>query len=193
MRRKERIPKIMRLLKSKHIFYSFTETDSDYFTYYDFSKKYEELFLYWVENPDLRCGQMLINKGIIPNNKSVWEREDDQWFVKHGCIEPEDIYLWGTYGIDGKQIFQDWYSEKPVLGVPLTDVEKWTYPDLVGEPDHEIYAIRREWWKQRMPKPEYKFIADLEPDHIEKILEIEKVAYRPTFNKVLKRKRQEQI
>ena len=40
---------------------------------------------YWKLYPDQRCGQMLINLGLCPDNNAIWNLEDDE--IEKALIE----------------------------------------------------------------------------------------------------------
>lgn len=51
---------------------------------------------YWLQYPDLRISQVLINTGIIPNFPGVWYyEEDEEVLINSGCAEARDIMFWG--------------------------------------------------------------------------------------------------
>ncbi len=49
----------------------------------------------WLDNPDLRLGQLLINEGFAPDLGSLWNVEEDSWLVENDYCNIEDIKFWG--------------------------------------------------------------------------------------------------
>jgi hypothetical protein len=63
------------------------------------------IYDFWIENPDLRVFQVLINLGVIANSwtyGSIYYEEDWVLLDKQG-INPRDFLLWGTLGKDKKE------------------------------------------------------------------------------------------
>ena len=57
---------------------------------------------FWLNNPDLRLTQVLVNLGIIPNIPGHWYyTEEVEWLIDRNIVEPRDILFWGTYGKSG--------------------------------------------------------------------------------------------
>jgi len=50
---------------------------------------------YWLENPDLRFSQVLINLGIIPNIPGVWYYIEEDEILEQLGIESREYLLWG--------------------------------------------------------------------------------------------------
>lgn len=70
---------------------------------------------YWLNNPDLRLTQVLINLDLIENiNGFKYYIEEVDYLIENGFVKPEDIYLWGTYGKDGNQ---------PLKYIPISKME----------------------------------------------------------------------
>lgn len=49
----------------------------------------------WLENPDLRFGQLLINMDYNIDRHS-WNYEEDNWLTKNKWLKIEDIKFWGS-------------------------------------------------------------------------------------------------
>jgi hypothetical protein len=59
---------------------------------------------YWVENPDQRLTQVLVNMGIIENVSGTWYyMEETEYMITSHTLKPEEILFWGSYGKDGQQ------------------------------------------------------------------------------------------
>jgi hypothetical protein len=55
---------------------------------------YNNLLLYWKENPDQRIGQVLINLGLIPDNLKIWMDEESDILLDQE-LSPEEVLFWG--------------------------------------------------------------------------------------------------
>jgi len=52
--------------------------------------------IFWIENPDWRFSQILINSGLLPNYQGFWYYiEDEDVLIELGC-KPREIYFWGV-------------------------------------------------------------------------------------------------
>lgn len=60
----------------------------------------DKIRTYWLDFPDLRLVQVLINLNIIWNG--TYHVEETDYLIDKAYIKPEDILFWGTYGKDGK-------------------------------------------------------------------------------------------
>lgn len=115
MRKKERIPVVLEFFKNNEkAFNEFTLTEKNF---HDFINKFSDIEEKWLEYPDLRFGQLLINMGIIPDNSSL-HKEEDQWLINHNYINIEDIMTWTSYfNKEGEKLKQS----KTVFLKDLTD------------------------------------------------------------------------
>lgn len=50
----------------------------------------------WLYNPNLRLGQLLINEGYLPYYIKLNLCEEDDWLIKNGYCNIEDIKFWGN-------------------------------------------------------------------------------------------------
>ena len=95
--------------------------------------------------------------------------------------------LWGVRGLDAKEKYQEWMNTKPKLNDPLDFVEKTIYHyDKLK--NYEVYARRYYTFLQREPKVGYKFLNELDSNHISAILETQtqiSPTLRQTFQKIL--------
>ena len=192
MRNKKRIPVVMRIFKYNSIaFYNFLAIGDDLIAIKyrsRFIDAFEDIFYEWMEEPDQRFGQLLINMGVIPDLLGVWDIEESDWLVKNKYVQPEDIYTWGTFGIEGEDKMLKWASEKPKFNAPLDSIELMVYPEAKKWKNYELYAWRWRNWADRKPKPEYRFIKNLDTGHIENILAIKNIGHKDVFEKVLKQR-----
>ena len=53
---------------------------------------YKPFLHYWLENPDQRFGQVLINLNLIPDKLKIWHDEEDAILLSQG-IDPRDFIL----------------------------------------------------------------------------------------------------
>jgi len=54
----------------------------------------------WVEHPDERFGQLLINAGLLEDSITSWNAEISDYPMPHEVMR--EIQTWGTYGKLGK-------------------------------------------------------------------------------------------
>jgi hypothetical protein len=68
--------------------------------------KGKEIEEFWMENPDLRLTQVLVNLDIIPNIAGFWYyTEETDYVVEKGWCEFEDIHFWGVnFTKDGERL-----------------------------------------------------------------------------------------
>lgn len=58
----------------------------------------------WLESPDLRFGQLLINKGLIADDMRTWGAEISDYPIPHEAMR--EIQTWGTLGKDREEGFE---------------------------------------------------------------------------------------
>lgn len=196
MRQAARVPKIMKFFKNnKKAFNEFHNIKKGNY-HKMFLDNYEEIFYKWMKYPDQRFGQLLINEGIVPDNNN-WSREETTFLIQNNYFKPESLVLWGVRGKQEEvdKVYKEWYESKPIFETPITTVESWLYPSLQTMSDLDIYAWRYNKWLDSQPKPTYKFICDLETEHISAILSTQNQIsdyYRKIFENVLKQRDNEQ-
>ena len=105
MRNSKRIPICLKLLFQNKILYHFLGTDTS-----GWAKKLHEnwdlIEKEWLKSPDQRFGQLLSNLGLVPKDIKdyIWNIEEDDWLIKNGYCNIEDIKFWGiNYYKNGKQ------------------------------------------------------------------------------------------
>jgi len=60
---------------------------------------------FWLEYPDLRLGQLLINDGYLDDTQFAWNVEEIDWMIKTGQLDFEDICFWGkNFDKDGNKL-----------------------------------------------------------------------------------------
>ena len=65
----------------------------------------------WLDSPDQRFGQLLINLGLVEDDLWTWTREISDYPIPHEYIR--EIQTWGTYGsIMDKHCFRDFRRVK---------------------------------------------------------------------------------
>ncbi len=63
-----------------------------------------ELYKYWIENPDQRIGQVLINLGIVPDNTKIWNDEEAEILMSQGLPIEECVYWISHLDKDNKPL-----------------------------------------------------------------------------------------
>jgi len=62
-------------------------------------EKTNEIRNYWLENPDQRLTQVLVNIGIVSNLEGAWYYiEETAYILEKKILKPEQILFWGSYG-----------------------------------------------------------------------------------------------
>ena len=77
----------------KYIFKLPRPIDATYVKYV-FDKNKKEVREYWLENPDLRFSQVLVNLNIIPNIPGYWHHLEDEEILIRLDYSPEKVYFW---------------------------------------------------------------------------------------------------
>ena len=106
MRNKNRIQIVLDLMLNKEILLHFLNTSSQKLID-DLYNNWEEIKEEWLKYPDCRLGQLLVNLNLIPSKNIehiIWNIEEDDWLIKNGYCNIEDIKFWGVnYYKNGKQ------------------------------------------------------------------------------------------
>ena len=105
MRQKLRIQIVLDLMLNKETLLSFLNTSSQKIID-DIYNSWEVITLEWKSCPDYRFGQLLGNLDIISKDIEdyIWNIEEDDWLIKNGYCNIEDIKFWGVnYYKNGKQ------------------------------------------------------------------------------------------
>jgi len=106
MRLKERIPIVLEQFRKPEVRMAFYEDcnqsnlrskilfcGSEFLTYFE----EEEIEKFWLNHPDLRLTQVLLYFNIFENKIGFWfHKEETEWLIEKGFIEPRDIYFWGV-------------------------------------------------------------------------------------------------
>ena len=106
MRNSNRILICSKLLFQNKILYNFLGTNTP-----GWAKKLHEnwelIEKEWLKSPDQRFGQLLSNLGLVSKEieNYIWNiEEEDDWLIKNGYCNIEDIKFWGVnYYKNGKQ------------------------------------------------------------------------------------------
>jgi len=98
MRPVERIIPYLDLLKERSINISEIDEKLTYNNIIISDDVYEELKKVWLDNPDWRFTQLLVNTGIIPNFPGMWYYTEDLDVMLNLGFKPREVILWGTYG-----------------------------------------------------------------------------------------------
>ena len=106
MRNSKRIPVVLDLMLNKEILLHFLNTSSQKLID-DLYNNWEEIKEEWLKYPDCRLGQLLVNLNLISSKNIehiIWNIEEDDWLIKNGYCNIEDIKFWGVnYYKNGKQ------------------------------------------------------------------------------------------
>ena len=95
MRRPERIPIVLANMQWKTFLEFLVGSEATPEFMEEFIQSLPEIEESWLENPDLRLGQMLINRGLFESNLG-WDLEEDEYMVESGMLEARDIMFWGV-------------------------------------------------------------------------------------------------
>lgn len=98
MRRPERIPIFLDLISGRfiEIFNDIWKlTDRVDFHPSSDLRSIDKIKEFWLENPDLRFSQVLVNLGIIPNLPGFWYYIEENEILEQLGIEPREYLLWG--------------------------------------------------------------------------------------------------
>lgn len=105
MRNENRIPVCLKLLFVNKTLCHFLGTDTP-----GWAKKLHEnwelIEREWNSCPDYRFGQLLSNLNLVDKKieNHIWNIEEDEWLIKNGYCNIEDISFWGVnYYKNGKK------------------------------------------------------------------------------------------
>lgn len=105
MRQKLRIPIACNYFHQPEILQRFLKTE-DMEIVNRIIHNYTSIMLKWKKSPDMRFGQLLCCMRFIPNSdieNHIWNIEEDDWLIKNGYCNIEDIRFWGVnYYKNGK-------------------------------------------------------------------------------------------
>ena len=96
MRNEKRIPIVLELMLNKDILSNFLNNKSLHILN-KITNNCDEIKKFWLENPDLRFGQLLCNLRLIPNidmENHIWNIEEDNWLIDNYYCKLEDIKFW---------------------------------------------------------------------------------------------------
>ena len=108
MRNKLRIPICLKLLFQNKILHHFLSTKVYKNVHYIklLHQNWELIEKEWNDCPDYRFGQLLSNLNLVDKDTEnrIWNIEEDDWLIKNGYCNIEDIKFWGVnYYKNGKQ------------------------------------------------------------------------------------------
>jgi hypothetical protein len=98
MRPKERIDIFLKLFDIKRTITSFFPTwgiRKVAVVYTDIQMRFEEIKQYWLENPDLRFAQVLVNLNIVPNESGIWYYTEEYDILDNQEVPRREFLLWG--------------------------------------------------------------------------------------------------
>lgn len=104
MRPLERIPIFLNKVnwyKLIHEIWGNLDEDATLDVYSSIKNNIKDIEEFWLDNPDLRISQVLVNLGIIPNSYGRWYYLEENEILEKLKIPHRDFILWGTRGING--------------------------------------------------------------------------------------------
>lgn len=185
MRRKERIPIVMDAIVGTDVILNRWLKESGCKTT-SYSRKTIKnnswrIYKYWMENPDLRFGQMLFNIGFTPDG--LYQEEATEWLVNNDFLRKQDVTFWGTFGLTEDQLK---LREQAIANMKprYKDVSRY----LSKKDKAKEYAVAYYNWRidyYDTLKHTYKPISELNDNHIDMILngprKIGNTAHRKLF------------
>ena len=142
MRNSKRIPICLKLLFQNKILYHFLGTDTS-----GWAKKLHEnwnlIEKEWLKSPDQRFGQLLSNLGLVSKEieNHIWNIEEDDWLIKNGYCNIEDIKFWGVnYYKNGKK-------RKTTKFILLKDLDDDHIQNLIkwSEDQNALHRLNKEY------------------------------------------------
>lgn len=124
MRNPKRIKIVLDLMLNKEILLHFLNTSSQRIIDRIYNN-WESIEEEWLENPDLRFGQLLFNRDFIPDHP--YNIEEDDWLIKNGYIKLEEIKFWGVnYDKDNKVLDEPYQKLLKDLDLEhIKNIIKW--------------------------------------------------------------------
>ena len=98
MRIKERIEPFLEKVKIRYVvkhIWKFHGLDASYIKHL-FERNKDKIKTYWLDNPDLRFSQVLVNLEIIPNVPGTWYYMEEYEILEALGYKSEDVNYWGT-------------------------------------------------------------------------------------------------
>lgn len=94
-RNKLRIPIILKLFLTKPSALLKFLNEDDLYNCNTLYENWDEITEKWLEYPDLRFGQLLINLGYAKDGE-IWYIEEDDWLIENKYLKPEEIKFWAS-------------------------------------------------------------------------------------------------
>ena len=146
MRATERIPIIIEFFKSNvDILGKFLgQPDIENMQYID--DNWNEIQNDWEINYDYRFGQLLINLGIIPDNR-MWYVEEVDWLIEKGHFKFEELHFWRSI------LDKDNNPLPEPINKPLSKLETSHIENVIKHSEDNKYTINPqylEYFKQRI-------------------------------------------
>ncbi len=102
---------------------------------------------FWLNNPDLRLGQLLINEGYLPDYPKLYHVEEVQWLIDNKLCKVEEIRFWGkTRDKFKNKLLQTEY----ILLKDLDDAHISAILDWCDEHNIKIEKDYKEYFEQRI-------------------------------------------
>jgi hypothetical protein len=77
----------------------------------------KEIKAMWMQSPDQRIGQLLINNNIIPDSFPIWKEEEEDILIEQG-FAPEEVVYWTSVYDENERLLK-----KPVSRL-IKDLDK---------------------------------------------------------------------
>lgn len=115
-------------------------------------KNYDTFCNFWVDNPDLRLPQVLINIGIMPNfHGFYYHKEDAITMIDTGLLFPEEILFWGNnYDKDNNRLSETRW----VLPTEMTKGHLEAIIDLYDNGKMRVSEVYIEMFKKELKNRE---------------------------------------
>lgn len=182
MRNKERIPIFLKLIEVEEI------AEDWNFPLHDIEPHH---YLKWyIEYPDMRFGQFLINEGVAADNVKLWNMEESDFLDKQG-VDPALYTLWGHIGNskeESDRLIKEWQESYGKFGLNDSDLgqcskfvrerieamdEGRNLSSISKDNQRKLTAFYA--WNQSAPKPIYSPVRSLSTEHIKAVLALPKI------------------
>lgn len=98
---------------------------------------------YWLENPDQRFGQLLINLQIVPDGK-YWNTEEVDWLVEKQYFTWDELHYWGrNYTKDNVKLDKtEWIRLKDLEKDHIENILKSNLVKMLSKRYSDYFKLR---------------------------------------------------